>query len=61
MLKKGGSFGFNAMNEKIEDLLKCGVIDPAKVVKISLTHAVSMAGIVLLSEALIANARDEEK
>ncbi|MGB7978285.1 MAG: chaperonin GroEL [Chlamydiales bacterium] len=61
VLKKGGSFGFNAMNEKIEDLLKCGVIDPAKVVKISLTHAVSMAGIVLLSEALIANARDEEK
>lgn len=61
VLKKEKSFGFNAISEKVEDLLKCGVIDPAKVVKISLTHAVSMAGIVLLSEALIANAPEEEK
>jgi chaperonin GroEL len=44
----------------VEDLLKVGVIDPAKVVKCSLTHAVSMAGIILLSEALIANAKEEE-
>ncbi len=53
------NFGFNALTEKVEDLLKAGVIDPAKVVKFSLTHAVSMAGIVLLSEALIANADEE--
>lgn len=59
VLKKEKSFGFNAISEKIEDLLKCGVIDPAKVVKSSVAHAVSMAGIVLLSEALIANAKDE--
>jgi len=60
VLKKEKSFGFNAMSEKVEDLLKCGVIDPAKVVKSSLTHAVSMAGIVLLSEALISDAKEEE-
>jgi len=60
VLGKEPSFGFNAMSEKVEDLLKAGVIDPAKVVKSSLTHAVSMAGIVLLSEALIANAKEEE-
>lgn len=60
VLKKEKSFGFNAISEKVEDLLKSGVIDPAKVVKSSLTHAVSMAGIVLLSEALIANAKEEE-
>ncbi len=41
------SVGFNAITEKVEDLLKCGVIDPVKVVKASLSHAVSMAGIVL--------------
>jgi chaperonin GroEL len=60
VLEKGGSFGFNALTEKVEDLLLSGVIDPAKVVKNSLTHAVSMAGIVLLSEALIANSTEEE-
>lgn len=50
---KGNNFGFNAITEKVEDLLKSGVIDPVKVVKQSLAHAVSMAGIVLLSEAVI--------
>ncbi len=59
VLKKEKNFGFNALSEQVEDLLKSGVIDPAKVVKSSLSHAVSMAGIVLLSEALIANAKDE--
>ncbi len=58
VLKKERNFGFNALSEQVEDLLKCGVIDPSKVVKSSLTHAVSMAGIVLLSEALIANAKE---
>ena len=48
------------MSEKVEDLLKAGVIDPSKVVKSSLSHAVSMAGIVLLSEAVIANAKEED-
>jgi chaperonin GroEL len=60
VLLKEKSFGFNALTEKVEDLLKSGVIDPAKVVKSSLTHAVSMASIVLLSEALIADAKDED-
>jgi chaperonin GroEL len=60
VLNKESSFGFNAISEKVEDLIQCGVIDPAKVVKSSLTHAVSMAGIVLLSEALIADAKEED-
>ena len=60
VLLQGSGFGFNAMSEKVEDLLKAGVIDPSKVVKSSLSHAVSMAGIVLLSEAVIANAAEEE-
>lgn len=59
VLAKGKSFGFNAITEIVEDLLKCGVIDPAKVVKSSLAHAVSMAGIVLLSEALITDAKED--
>ena len=51
--------GFNALTEKIEDLLKCGVIDPVKVVKNALTHAASVAGVVLISEALIGDAEEE--
>lgn len=55
------NFGFNAMSEKVEDLLAAGIIDPAKVVKNSLMHAASVAGIVLISEALIADAPEEEE
>jgi chaperonin GroEL len=54
-------FGFNALSEKVEDLLKAGVVDPAKVVKNALRFAVSTAGVVLLSEALIGNAPEEEE
>ena len=53
--------GFNAMSEIVEDLLKAGVVDPAKVVKNALRFAVSTAGIVLLSEVLIGNAPEEEE
>ncbi|WP_068470124.1 chaperonin GroEL [Candidatus Protochlamydia phocaeensis] len=53
--------GFNATTEKVEDLVAAGVIDPAKVVKNTLTYAASTAGIVLLSEALIADADEEEE
>lgn len=59
--KSKDSFGFNAANEKIEDLMSAGVIDPAKVVKNSLMHAASAAGIVLISEALIADAEEDEE
>lgn len=59
VLKNPLSFGFNAITETVEDLMKAGVIDPAKVVKNSLMHAVSMAGIVLLSEAILLPSQDE--
>lgn len=52
--------GFNAMTEKVENLVQVGVIDPAKVVKNALKHAASTAGIVLLSEALIGEAPEEK-
>ena len=58
---KGGNFGFNAQTESIEDLVLSGVIDPAKVVKTALTHAVSVAGIILISECLIGDAPEEEE
>lgn len=53
------NFGFNAMSETVEDLVKAGIIDPAKVVKNALRFAASTAGVILLSEALIGNAEDD--
>jgi len=55
------SFGFNAVTEKIENLEKAGVIDPAKVPITALTHAASAAGIALISEALITDAPEDEE
>ncbi len=54
------NYGFNALTDKVEDLVKAGVIDPAKVVKSALTYAASAAGIIILSEALIGDAPDDE-
>ncbi|MDR3624358.1 MAG: chaperonin GroEL [Chlamydiales bacterium] len=52
--------GFNALTEKVEDLLAAHVIDACKVLKSCITHAVSVAGIILISEALIGDAPDDE-
>ncbi|MGA8165469.1 MAG: chaperonin GroEL [Waddliaceae bacterium] len=57
--KAGENMGFNAQTEEIENLLTAGVIDPAKVVINSLIHAMSGAGIILISEALVADAPEE--
>lgn len=57
--KLGTNFGFNAVTEKIEDLVASGIVDPAKVIKNALTYAASVAGIVLISEALITDAEEE--
>lgn len=54
-------FGFNALNETVEDLIKAGIVDPTKVVKNAIRYAASTASVVLLSEALIGNAPDEEE
>lgn len=61
VLQSPQNFGFNAFTEKVENLIDAGVIDPAKVVKNCLTYAASAAGIVILSEVLIADADDEEE
>ena len=60
VLSKDVSFGFNAKSEKVEDLIKAEVIDPTKVVKNALKYAASVAGIVLISEALVTDAIDDE-
>jgi len=48
-----GSFGFNALTDVYEDLKTAGVVDPAKVVRVALENASSIAGMVLTTEVVI--------
>ncbi len=54
------NYGFNAASEKFEDLVAAGVIDPAKVTRYALQNAASIAGLMLTTEAMIADAPDEK-
>ncbi len=56
-----GSFGFNAQTEEYEDLIKAGIIDPTKVVRTALQNAASVAGLLLTTEAMVAEKPKEEK
>ena len=50
------TFGFDAQTEKYVDMVKAGVIDPAKVVRTALQHAASVAGLLITTEAAIVEA-----
>src|SRR5258707_5570642 len=58
---KNDSFGFNAQTEVFEDLVKAGVIDPAKVTRTALQKAASIAGLMLTTEAMVAEIPEEDK
>jgi chaperonin GroEL len=53
-VKEGsGNFGFNAATEEYGDMVKMGVIDPTKVTRLALQNAVSVAGLLLTTEAAV--------
>ncbi|MDE5628867.1 MAG: chaperonin GroEL [Muribaculaceae bacterium] len=54
-----GDFGYNARNDSYENLLATGVIDPAKVTRVALENAASIAGMFLTTECVIANKKEE--
>ena len=54
-------FGFNALTEKYEDLIKAGVLDPTKVVRTALQNAGSIAGLLLTTEGLISDLPEDDK
>jgi chaperonin GroEL len=58
---KDENFGFNADTGEYVDLVKAGVIDPAKVTRLALQNAASIAGLMLTTEALVAELKEEEK
>ena len=53
--------GFNALTEKYEDMIKAGILDPTKVVRIALQNAASIAGLLLTTEGLITDVPDDDK
>ncbi|MDD5543825.1 MAG: chaperonin GroEL [Acidobacteriia bacterium] len=55
------NYGFNAETGDFEDLVKCGVIDPAKVTRTALENASSIASLMLTTEALISEIPEKEK
>src|SRR5947208_6010149 len=58
---KDENFGFNAEAGEFGDLVKAGVIDPAKVTRLALQNAASIVSLMLTTEVLIADAKGEEK
>jgi len=58
--EKNENFGFNAATEEFEDLVKAGVIDPAKVTRTALQNAASIAGLMLTTEAMVSEIPEEE-
>src|SRR4249920_1033916 len=51
MLASQGNFGFDAARKEYVDLVEAGIVDPAKVVRVALENAVSVASVLLLTEA----------
>ena len=58
---KAQDIGFNALTENYEDLVKAGILDPTKVVRIALQNASSIAGLLLTTEGLVSEIPEEEK
>ena len=61
MLQGSGAYGFDAGRREYVDLMEAGIIDPTKVVRVALENAVSVAGILLLTEATMTEVREPAK
>lgn len=61
MESKETNFGYDAQNDEYTDLVKAGIIDPVKVVRVALQNASSVAGIMITTEAMITDAPKDEK
>ena len=60
ILKNKGSFGYNARDDKFEDLVQAGIIDPTKVARYALQNAASAAGLFLTTEVAITDIPKKE-
>ncbi|MBO7588960.1 MAG: chaperonin GroEL [Bacteroidaceae bacterium] len=55
-----GNFGYNARYDRYEDLMKAGVVDPAKVARVALENAASIAGMFLTTECVIVEKKEDK-
>jgi len=61
VMKGKDAFGYNAETNTYEDMIKAGVIDPTKVARTALENAASIGGLLLTTEAVIADKPEEKK
>ncbi len=61
VMEAQGNFGFNAESGEYEDLTKAGVVDPTKVTRLALQNAASVAGLLLTTEAMVAEKPEKRK
>ncbi len=61
ILEKTGAYGYDARKGEFVDLVKAGIVDPAKVARIALEGAASVAGLMLTTEVLVTDLKDEDK
>ena len=61
LLEKTGNIGYNANTGEYEDMVKAGIIDPAKVARIALQNAASVAGLMLTTNVVITSIKDDKK
>src|SRR5690606_17672759 len=60
ILERGGKIGYNARTGEYVDMLKAGIIDPAKVARAALENAASVAGLMLTTQVLVTELKDEK-
>jgi len=60
VLEGKGNYGYNAANDTYGDMLEMGILDPTKVTRTALQNAASVAGLMLTTEAMVAEAPKEE-
>ena len=61
VLEKSGGFGYNAATDEYQDLVKAGIIDPALVARTALQNAASVAGLMLTTDVLLTEVKDDAK
>jgi len=60
VMKNKGNFGYNAQDDRFEDLVEAGIVDPTKVARSALQNAASAAGMFLTTEAVITDLPKKE-
>jgi len=61
LLEKSGNIGYDANTDEFVDMVEAGIIDPAKVARCALQNAASVAGLMLTTNVLITDLKDEDK